>query len=217
VWEPEILNQKLEIGIASQLQNLFLMTVNNQQKIIIITAPSGAGKTSITRYLLQKFAGKLAFSISAATRKARGEEKNGVDYYFMSEEEFTNKIQHEEFVEWEMVYEGKYYGTLKSELQRIWNAGKIPVLDIDVKGAIHVQQQYPETTLSLFIEPPSVDELKRRLQSRGTESEESLNARVNKAAYELSFKHSFDLIIVNNDLEKACREAQNIVSDFILR
>ena len=192
------------------------MTINTQQKIIIITAPSGAGKTSITRYLLNKFSGKLAFSISAATRQARGEEKNGVDYYFISQEDFTNKIQHGEFVEWEMVYEGKYYGTLKSELARIWSEGKIPVLDIDVKGAIHVQQQYPESTLSFFIEAPSVDELKRRLQSRGTESEESLNARVNKAAYELSFKHSFNEIIVNDDLTKACRQAEVAVAAFIV-
>lgn len=140
---------------------------------------------------------------------------DGKDYYFISQEDFVNKIQHEEFVEWEMVYEGKYYGTLKAELQRIWAEGRIPVLDIDVKGAIHVEQQFPETTLSVFIEPPGVDELKRRLQRRGTESEESLNARVNKASYELSFKHSFDHIIVNNNLEQACREAEAIVSDFI--
>lgn len=191
------------------------MTVNTQQKIIIITAPSGAGKTSITKYLLNKFSGRLAFSISAATRPARGKEKNGVDYYFISLEDFTNKIQHEEFAEWEMVYEGKYYGTLRSELQRIWNAGKVPVLDIDVKGAIHVQQQYPETTLSIFIEAPSVDELKRRLHSRGTESDESLMARANKASYELSFKHSFDHIICNDNLERACREAEEIVLDFL--
>ena len=128
------------------------MPVNTKQKIIILTAPSGAGKTSLTRHLLKKFPDELAFSISAATREARGKEKNGVDYYFISEEEFTNKIQHEEFVEWEMVYEGKYYGTLKSELQRIWNDNKTPLLDIDVKGAIHVQQQHPENTLVLFIE-----------------------------------------------------------------
>src|SRR5690606_8016961 len=115
------------------------MTINNQQKIIIITAPSGAGKTSITKHLLEKFSDRLAFSISAATRQARGNEQNGKDYYFMSLEDFTNKIQHGEFVEWEMVYEGKYYGTLRSELNRIWGEGKVPVLDIDVKGAIHVQ------------------------------------------------------------------------------
>lgn len=190
------------------------MTVNTQQKIIVITAPSGAGKTSITKYLLSTF-DKLSFSISAATRQARGSEQNGVDYYFISNEEFTNKIQHNEFVEWEMVYEGKYYGTLKSELARIWNEGKIPVLDIDVKGAIHVQQQYPETTLSIFIEPPGVDELKRRLQSRGTENEASLNARVSKASYELSFKHFFTQIIINHNLNKACTQAQKIVGEFI--
>jgi len=191
------------------------MTVNNHQKIIIITAPSGAGKTSITRHLLATFPNKLVFSVSAATRKARGNEKTGVDYYFITEEDFTNKIQHGEFVEWEMVYEGKYYGTLKSELSRIWSENKFPVLDIDVKGAIHVQQQFPETTLSIFIEPPGVDELKRRLQSRGTESEESLHARVNKASYELSFKHSFDHIIVNDDLEKAKKRAVEIVKAFL--
>ena len=191
------------------------MPVNTKQKIIILTAPSGAGKTSLTRHLLKKFPDELAFSISAATRDARGKEKNGVDYYFISEEEFTNKIQHEEFVEWEMVYEGKYYGTLKSELQRIWNDNKTPLLDIDVKGAIHVQQQYPENTLVLFIEPPSIDELKRRLTSRGTENEDSLNARVSKASYELSFKHSFSHVIINTDLEKACKEAETFVYDFI--
>jgi len=185
-------------------------------KLIIITAPSGAGKTSITRHLMQHFP-QLAFSISAATRKSRGYEQDGVDYHFISEDEFKQKIQHEEFVEWEMVYEGKYYGTLKSELQRIWSDGKIPVLDIDVKGAIHVQQQYPDSSLSLFIEPPSVDVLKARLESRGTETAESLAARVNKSAYELSFKDQFNRHIVNDDLQRACAEAETLVAEFINR
>ncbi len=191
------------------------MTANSQQRIIIITAPSGAGKTSITRYLLNKYSNYLSFSISAATRYPRGIEKHGIDYYFISPEEFAAKIQSEEFIEWEMVYEGKYYGTLKSELQRIWNEGKTPLLDIDVKGAIHVQQQFPETTLSLFVEPPSIDELKRRLNSRGTENEESLAARINKAAYELSFLHSFNHVIVNSDLQKACLEAEQLIFAFL--
>ena len=158
------------------------MNTPNSNKIIIITAPSGAGKTSITRHLLEQFP-QLAFSVSAATRAARGQEKNGVDYYFMSTQSFQHKIQENEFVEWEMVYEGKYYGTLKSELVRIWNNQQVPVLDIDVKGAIHVQQQYPGSSMSIFIDPPSIDELRRRLDSRGTETPESLQARVNKASF----------------------------------
>jgi len=191
------------------------MTDTNH-KIIIITAPSGAGKTSITRHLMRHFS-QLEFSISAATRQPRGYEKDGVDYHFISEDEFKHKIQHEEFVEWEMVYEGKYYGTLKSELQRIWADNKIPVLDIDVKGAIHVQQQYPDSSLSLFIEPPSVDVLKARLESRGTETAESLAARINKSAYELSFKDQFNCHIVNDDLMRACGEAEKLVEEFINR
>lgn len=183
-------------------------------KIIILTAPSGSGKTSITRHLLKTFP-ELSFSISAATRQPRGNEKNGVDYYFMSEDEFKQKIKEDAFAEWEMVYEGKYYGTLKEELQRIWERGQVPVLDIDVKGAIHVQQQFPGQVLSLFIQPPSVEELRKRLESRGTETPESLNARVNKASYELSFSHSFSHVIINDVLEKACSEAEKLVRAFI--
>jgi len=183
-------------------------------KIIIITAPSGAGKTSITRYLLNKYA-QLAFSVSAATRQPRGKEKNGVDYYFITLQEFQEKIQSNAFVEWEMVYEDKYYGTLKSELERIWSEGRVPILDIDVKGAIHVQKQFPKTSLSIFVQPPSVEELKKRLLSRGTETEESIATIVNKASYELSFSHSFNKVIVNDDLEKACAETEKIILDFI--
>jgi guanylate kinase len=130
-------------------------------------------------------------------------------------EEFNQKIQHNEFVEWELVYEGKYYGTLKSELERIWNNNQVPVLDIDVKGAIHVQEQYQDSTLSIFVEPPSVDELKRRLSSRGTETEESLQTRVNKASYEISFKHHFRKIILNDNLDHACKEAEKAVQEFL--
>ena len=184
------------------------------QKILIITAPSGAGKTSITHFLMKTFP-VLSFSVSAATRQARGNETNGVDYYFITLEDFKKKIQQKEFAEWEMVYEGKYYGTLKSELKRIWSLGKVPVLDIDVKGALHVQQQYPENTLSIFVEPPSVDELKKRLLSRGTETVESLAARVNKASYEISFKDHFDKIIINDNLDSACKQALKIVGDFL--
>jgi guanylate kinase len=185
-----------------------------KNKILIITAPSGAGKTSITKYLMDRFP-VLSFSVSAATRLPRRIEKDGIDYHFMSAADFKYKIQHNEFIEWEMVYEGKYYGTLKSELDKIWAEGKVPVLDIDVKGAIHVQQQFDSGTLSLFIEPPSVDELKKRLLGRGTETEESLASRVNKASYELSFKDHFNKVIVNENLESACAEAEKIVGDFL--
>ncbi|HET7001943.1 MAG TPA: guanylate kinase [Puia sp.] len=184
--------------------------------LIIITAPSGAGKTSITRYLLQHFP-QLAFSVSAATRHQRPDEMNGVDYYFMSLEEFQHKIQNQEFIEWEMVYEGRYYGTLKSEIQRLRNNHKIPILDIDVKGAIHVQEQYPEQSLSIFVQPPSIEELKRRLEFRNTESPEALQDRLSKASYEISFRHHFNNIIVNDNLQNACEEARHIVSNFLSR
>lgn len=184
----------------------------NQKKIIIVTAPSGAGKTTIVRYLLNKYPNNLAFSISATTRQPRAEETNGKDYYFLSKEAFHHKIQNNEFVEWEMVYEGKYYGTLLSELERIWHEGRIPILDIDVKGALHIQSRFPETSVSVFIQPPSVKELRQRLESRGTESPESLKTRVNKASYELSFKDHFNFTIVNSQLDVACREAEKIVT-----
>jgi guanylate kinase len=184
--------------------------------LIIITAPSGAGKTSITRYLLQHFP-QLAFSVSAATRSQRPDEVDGVDYYFLSLEEFQHRIQNQEFIEWEMVYEGRYYGTLKSELKRIREMNKIPILDIDVKGAIHVQEQYPGQSLSIFVQPPSIEELKRRLEYRATESVEALQDRLSKAAYEISFRHHFNKIIINDNLQVACEEARHVISDFLER
>jgi guanylate kinase len=184
-------------------------------KIIIITAPSGSGKTSIVRYLLNKHPDRLAFSVSAATRKPRNNEINGVDYYFMNAADFQQKIEEDAFIEWEMVYEGKYYGTLKSELQRIWQEGKTPLLDIDVKGALHVQKQFPRHAVSLFIQPPSLEELQKRLSARGTETPESLKARIDKASYEMTFSNHFDKIIVNEVLDKACTEAEELVMSFI--
>ncbi len=188
----------------------------SKNKIIIIAAPSGSGKTSVVRHLLKTMPGELAFSISATTRRPRNHEKDRVDYYFITIEEFRNRITANEFVEWEMVYEGKYYGTLKSEMDRIWKNHRAPLLDVDVQGGIHVQQQFPDTSLSLFIEPPSIEELERRLRARATETPESLIARISKASYELSFKNQFDRIIINDNLDRACQEAEDIVRKFLI-
>ena len=190
------------------------MSGKYDHKSIIITAPSGAGKTSITHHLLKTFP-ELQFSVSAATRKSRSNEKDGDDYYFMEIEEFQQKIKKKEFVEWEMVYEGKYYGTLKMELERLWALDKIPVLDIDVQGAIHVQERYPDTTMSIFIQPPSIEELQNRLLSRGSETADTLEARISKASYELTFANHFKNVIVNRDFVQACLEADRIVKEFI--
>ena len=186
-----------------------------ETKLIIIAAPSGAGKTSVTRHLLNSLSANLAFSVSCATRPRRNNEKDKVDYYFISVDEFQHKILNNEFVEWEMVYENKYYGTLKSELQRIWDQHKSPLLDVDVKGGIHLQQVFPKNSLSLFIEPPSIEELRRRLEARGTETPESLKARISKASIELSFKNKFNRIIINDVLERACKEAEEVVKEFL--
>lgn len=186
------------------------------QKVIILTAPSGAGKTSISKYLLQEFP-QFAFSISATTRAPRGTEQDGVEYHFISKSTFEGYIYQDAFLEYEMVYEGLYYGTLKSELDRIWNQGKIPLLDIDVKGAIKVQKQLGEKCLSIFIQPPSLEALKERLQKRQTETPESMQMRLDKAAFEISFSHEFNAIIKNDDLETACAETKKIISAFILK
>lgn len=183
-------------------------------KIILVTAPSGSGKTSIVNHLMKKFP-QLAFSVSATTRQPRDDEENGVHYYFINEKEFREKIHNKEFLEWEMVYEGKYYGTLKSDIERIWKDNKIPVLDIDVQGAIHIQQQYPVNTIAIFIQPPSTEELKRRLKLRGSETDESLHARLNKSGYEMTFKKHFENIITNENFQTACQEADKIIGDFL--
>ena len=185
------------------------------QKVVIITAPSGAGKTTITRFLLNRFQGRLSFSVSATNRPPRDGEKDGSDYHFIDTERFRELIREDAFLEWEMVYEGRYYGTLRSEVDRIWNVGQAALLDIDVKGALSVMQRLRGSTLSLFIEPPSLEELARRLSMRGTETEQSLRTRIEKAAYEISFKDSFDRRVVNDDLERACQEVAGIVGAFL--
>jgi guanylate kinase len=184
------------------------------KKAIILTAPSGAGKTSITRFLLANYP-QLAFSVSATTRAPRGAEQDGIDYHFISPAAFEEHIKQNDFLEYEMVYEGLYYGTLKSELDRIWAEEKMPVLDIDVKGAIAIQKQLGNQALSIFILPPSIEVLKERLAKRNTESEEKMQMRLDKAAYEISFSNQFNAVVKNEVLETACEETAALIQEFI--
>ncbi|MBA3827457.1 MAG: guanylate kinase [Taibaiella sp.] len=183
-------------------------------KIIIITAPSGSGKTTLVKRLLGACP-QLSFSVSACTRQPRANEVHGRDYYYYGEDDFKNLIEADAFIEWEMVYTGKYYGTLKSEMDRIWNNEKYPLVDIDVQGALAIQKKFPHASLSIFIEAPSIQVLRERLISRGTETENTLEERVAKAEYELTFAARFDRIIINDDLEIATGELVKIVEDFI--
>lgn len=183
-------------------------------KIIIITAPSGSGKTTIVKQLLQR-SPLLGFSISACTRNPRPGELHGKDYYFLEEADFKQKIEEDAFIEWEMVYTGKYYGTLRSEVERIWSDGKAPLVDIDVLGALNIKARYGENAISLFIQAPSVAELQKRLEARGTETPQTLQERLDKAAYELSFADRFDRIVVNDNLERAIEETMAIISNFL--
>mgnify|MGYP003325842230 FL=1 len=187
---------------------------NSSHKIIIIAAPSGAGKTSVVHHLLKTMPEKLGFSVSCATRSPRANEKNGTDYYFISSDEFKQRIEKDEFAEWEMVYEGKYYGTLRSELTRIWDAQKVPLLDVDVKGGLAVKKNYP-ASLSIFIEPPSIAELKSRLEKRGTETPASLQARIEKATWEMQFRTQFDQSVVNEDLATTCATVEKMIIDYL--
>ena len=184
-------------------------------KLIVFSAPSGSGKTTIVRHLLAQADLNLEFSISAATREPRGEEVNGKDYYFMSLDQFKQHIKNEDFVEWEEVYRDNFYGTLKSEVERIWAKGKNVIFDIDVAGGLRIKSKFQEETLAVFVKPPSVDELKRRLKERSTESEEKINMRIAKAHVELATAPQFDVIIKNYDLEVALDEAYQLVKDFI--
>jgi guanylate kinase len=183
-------------------------------KLIIIAAPSGAGKTTIVKHILQQFP-QLSFSVSATTRPIREGEKNGKDYYFLAEQEFKSRIANDEFIEWEMVYVGKYYGTLKSELLRVWNNDQHIIFDVDVEGGLHIKNKYPTNSLAIFINPPSLETLKQRLTDRNTESDESLNERISKAEHEMSFASEFDVVLTNDDLQKALLEAEKLIRDFL--
>ena len=184
-------------------------------KLIVFSAPSGSGKTTIVRHLLKQEALNLEFSISAATREARGEEVNGKDYYFMSLDQFKQHIKNEDFVEWEEVYRDNFYGTLKSEVERIWAKDKNVIFDIDVAGGLRIKSKFPKETLAVFVKPPSVDELKRRLKERSTESDEKINMRIAKAHVELATAPQFDAVIKNYDLEVALDEAYQLVKEFV--
>ncbi len=185
-----------------------------QGKLIIFSAPSGAGKTTIVHYLLKKIP-ELSFSISATTRESRGTEMHERDYYFISKENFLHKVAKHEFVEFEEVYSGTFYGTLRSEIQRIWNEGKHVVFDIDVQGGLRLKKKFGDKALAIFVQPPSLEVLIQRLAGRGTDSAEKLKERIAKAGKELTFAKQFDIILPNFDLQTACSEAEEIVRNFI--
>jgi guanylate kinase len=185
-----------------------------QGKLVIFSAPSGSGKTTIVRYLLEQGL-PLAFSISATSRAPRGAEKHGVDYYFLSADEFRTRIQNNEFLEWEEVYPGTFYGTLKSEVERITSQGSHIVFDVDVVGGVNIKTLYGQRALSMFIQPPSIEELEKRLVGRGTDSAEKIAERIAKAAYELTFAPKFDVVVVNDDLETAKQEAEKALRQFL--
>ncbi|WP_417443430.1 guanylate kinase [Joostella sp.] len=184
-------------------------------KLIIFSAPSGSGKTTIVRHLLEYPELNLEFSISATSREARGEEVDKENYYFLSLKDFKDHIKNDDFLEWEEVYRDNFYGTLKSEVERIWALGKNVIFDIDVSGGLRIKKKFPEQTLAVFVKPPSVDELKIRLKKRKTESDDKINMRIAKASVELATAPQFDKIIKNYDLDVAKKEAYNLVADFI--
>ena len=187
----------------------------NTNKLIVFSAPSGSGKTTIVRHLLEQTDLPLAFSISATTRAPRGAEKEGVDYYFLSPEAFKSKIEKGEFLEYEEVYPGLFYGTLASEVKRLWNENKAVLFDIDVMGGISIKKSFPDETLTVFVQPPSIETLKERLRSRNTDTEETLQIRLSKAQQELDQAQAFDEIVINDDLSTALSQTEELVRSFL--
>lgn len=183
-------------------------------KLLIFSAPSGAGKTTLVRYLMGEI-DSMEFSISACSRKARKGEQNGIDYHFLGTDEFRQKISNNEFVEWEEVYENHFYGTLLSEVNKIRDKGHHVVFDVDVKGGVNLKKQFADEALAIFVKPPSIEELKKRLIGRNTETEETLKKRLDRAVYELGFENKFDIVIVNDNLETAKKQSLDIVNKFI--
>ena len=186
-------------------------------KLIVFSAPSGSGKTTIVRHLLRQGELNLAFSVSATSREPRGEEIHGTDYYFISLKEFKQHIKNSDFLEWEEVYRDNFYGTLKTEIERIWGLGKNVIFDIDVVGGLRIKKKYPKETLAVFVKPPSVDELKIRLKKRKTESDEKINMRIAKASVELATAPQFDYIIENKVLDIALKQSKDLVLNFITK
>lgn len=185
-------------------------------KLIIVSAPSGSGKSTIVNWLMQEHPElNLYFSISCTSRAPRGEEKDGVEYFFLTPEAFKEKIKNNEFLEYEEVYENRFYGTLKAQVERQREAGQNVVFDVDVKGGVNIKKHYGKKALSLFIQPPSIEELRRRLEGRGTDTQEAIEQRIAKAAYELTFAPKFDRVVVNDDLETAKQETFKIINDFL--
>lgn len=185
-----------------------------QGKVIIVSAPSGAGKTSIVRHLLDAVP-ELKFSISATTRNKRDYEVDGKDYYFITPEQFKERLANDEFLEWQEVYKDQFYGSLKCEVERIWSSGQTVIFDVDVLGGLNIKKFYGDKALAVFIEPPTMEELVKRLKNRGTETEESLKKRLDKAEYEISFANQFDKIVLNDDLKAAQHEMIGLVRDFL--
>jgi guanylate kinase len=191
------------------------MENSHQHKIIILAAPSGAGKTTIKSRIMQVLQNHLAFSVSATTRSKRSGEQHGIDYFFISTADFKHFIDTDGFIEWEMVYEGMYYGTTRTEMERIWEMNKTPLLDIDVYGAIKVKNLFGDNALSIFIAPPSIEVLKERLTTRGTDTSDTINKRLNKAAEEISQKIHFDHIVLNDDLDTATNAVLSLICAYL--